>query len=92
MQAFQGLRRFSNYLTVKLPKRLASLLKGLLCHVNLIPLNEVSETGLKTVDLKKAYEFQSYLNDKGIPCTIRRELGEDIDAACGQLRLSKKSH
>ena len=73
-------------------KRLASLLKGLLCHVNLIPLNEVSETGLKTVDLKKAYEFQSYLNDKGIPCTIRRELGEDIDAACGQLRLSKKSH
>ena len=73
-------------------KRLANLLKGLLCHVNLIPLNEVNETGLKTTDLKKAFLFQKELEKHNVPCTIRRELGDDIDAACGQLRLSKKSN
>ncbi len=69
---------------------LASLLKGMLCHVNLIPLNKVEETGLDTSDNKTAQEFQKTLENKGIPATIRRELGDDIDGACGQLRLERK--
>ena len=68
-------------------KDLAGLLKGMLCHVNLIPLNEVKDTGLKTTEREKAVEFQKTLESLGIPATIRRELGDDIDAACGQLRL-----
>lgn len=67
--------------------KLASLLNGMLCHVNLIPLNQVAETGLKTTDKDTAINFQKTLESKGIPATIRRELGDDIDAACGQLRL-----
>jgi len=66
--------------------QLASLLRGMLCHVNLIPLNKVEETGLKTTDKKAALRFCEILQQKGIPATIRRELGDDIDAACGQLR------
>ena len=69
--------------------KLASLLHGMLCHVNLIPLNAVAETGLKTTEKDKAVAFQKVLESKGIPTTIRRELGDDIDAACGQLRLNK---
>lgn len=68
---------------------LASRLKGLLCHVNLIPLNEVKETGLTGADRKHAAEFKKRLEQKGIPATVRRELGSDIDAACGQLRNKK---
>ena len=69
---------------------LAALLRGMLCHVNLIPLNKVEETGLDTSDNKTAQEFQKTLENKGIPATIRRELGDDIDGACGQLRLERK--
>lgn len=69
---------------------LATLLRGMLCHVNLIPLNKVEETGLDTSDNKTAQEFQKTLENKGIPATIRRELGDDIDGACGQLRLERK--
>lgn len=65
---------------------LAKLLKGILCHVNLIPLNPVEETGLQSADRKTAEEFRDYLEDHGVPATIRRRLGADIDAACGQLR------
>lgn len=68
---------------------LASLLKGMLCHVNLIPLNKVTETGLDTSSKDRALAFQRILEDKGITTTIRRELGSDISAACGQLRLKK---
>ena len=74
---------------VKDAEALAKLLKGMLCHVNLIPLNEVRETGLKTSERKSQLEFQKVLEQRGIPCTIRRELGDDIDAACGQLRLNR---
>lgn len=70
-------------------QELASLLKGMLCHVNLIPLNAVKETGFSTVEKARALEFQKMLEKKGIPTTIRREMGDDIDAACGQLRLEK---
>ena len=68
---------------------LAGLLKGILCHVNLIPLNEVKETGLAGADRKHAESFRTRLEQRGIPATVRRELGSDIDAACGQLRNKK---
>ena len=67
---------------------LAKLLRGMLCHVNLIPLNVVKETGFETSTRASALEFQKILESRGIPATIRRELGDDIDAACGQLRLN----
>lgn len=65
---------------------LASLLKGLLCHVNLIPLNAVDETGLKGVTRSSAEDFMCELTNRNISSTIRREMGTDIDGACGQLR------
>lgn len=67
-------------------KQLANLLKGQLCHVNLIPLNSVEETGLLGSDREDARVFANNLEKLGIPATVRRELGSDIDAACGQLR------
>lgn len=76
--------------SVQSAKRLAGLLKGKLCHVNLIPLNEVKDSGFVTVSESKAFEFQKALEEAGIPATIRRELGDDIDAACGQLRLNNE--
>lgn len=69
---------------------LAVKLRGMLCHVNLIPLNEVQETGLFGSNRKKAMEIAAYLENRGIPATVRRELGSDIQAACGQLRLGEK--
>lgn len=69
--------------------RLAKLLRGMLCHVNLIPLNKVEESGFDTVSRARAGEFCRILEQRGIPATVRRELGADIDAACGQLRLSR---
>ena len=71
-------------------ERLCKILRGMLCHVNLIPLNKVAESGFDTVSRGRAGEFQKILEQRGIPATVRRELGADIDAACGQLRLSKK--
>ena len=69
-------------------RKLAARLRGMLCHVNLIPLNNVAETGYDTTERGAVLEFQKTLTECGIPATIRRELGDDIDAACGQLRLS----
>ena len=71
---------------------LKQLLKGMLCHVNLIPLNKVAESGFDTVSRERALEFQQILEKNGIAATVRRELGADIDAACGQLRLSREKH
>ncbi|MCB6992121.1 23S rRNA (adenine(2503)-C(2))-methyltransferase RlmN [bacterium 210820-DFI.6.37] len=68
---------------------LAEKLRGILCHVNLIPLNEVRETGLLGSNRKRAEEIARYLEQNGIPATVRRELGADIQAACGQLRLGE---
>lgn len=70
-------------------KKLAGLLCGMNAHVNLIPLNEVSETGFCGSGRKKAEQIRDMLESRGIRATVRRELGSDIDAACGQLRLSK---
>lgn len=61
-------------------------LRGMLCHVNLIPLNRVEETGLDGSSRKRAEEIAARLERSGIPATVRRELGSEIDGACGQLR------
>ncbi len=65
---------------------LAGLLRGFPSHLNLIPLNEVKESRLKTVSRKSANEFASILKDLGVSVTVRRTIGETIDGACGQLR------
>ncbi len=67
-------------------KELAGLLNGMLCHVNLIPVNPVKENSYKKPDRKKIEHFCKLLNDLGINTTIRRTLGQDIEASCGQLR------
>ena len=61
-------------------------LKGLPAHVNLIPLNNVEESPLKPSSRETVLRFQKLLEDNGVACTIRRTLGGDIDASCGQLR------
>ncbi len=67
-------------------KELCSLLKGKLIHVNLIALNEVEGKSKKASTNKSINEFKNYLNKRGINATLRKSLGQDIDAACGQLR------
>ena len=67
-------------------ERLAKLLKGMLCHVNLIPINKIENGKYTKSTNENIIKFRDYLNSKGIVATIRRELGSDIDAACGQLR------
>ena len=71
-------------------KRLAGLLKLYFpdkpIHVNLIRLNEVKETGYRTPDGESARRFADLLNRLGVTATVRRRLGADVDAACGQLR------
>lgn len=74
-------------------KELAKLLKGMLAHVNLIPINQIEEGKFTKSTNENIMKFRDYLNEKGIVATIRRELGSDINAACGQLRrqnLSKR--
>lgn len=65
---------------------LAKKLRGIMCHVNLIPANPVKENTFKKPDRNKILKFQRYLTDRGVNATIRRTLGADIDASCGQLR------
>lgn len=64
---------------------LLKLLKGMNCHLNLIPVNEIREREFRA-DKNSLHSFAKYLSDKGLNVTIRRTLGADIDAACGQLR------
>lgn len=68
---------------------LAKILKGAPCHVNLIPLNSVTETGLKSSSNTKINKFKEILEKNRISATTRRTLGPDIDASCGQLRKRK---
>lgn len=68
---------------------LAAKLKGMLCHVNLIALNPVPETDFKPSGSKAAAAFQAVLEEAGTNVTLRREMGRDIAAACGQLRISQ---
>lgn len=72
-------------------KQLVSLLKGMLCHVNLIPINKIENGNFVKSSNENIIKFRDYLNDNGIVATIRRELGSDIDAACGQLRRKNLS-
>lgn len=65
---------------------LAKLLRGMIAHVNLIPVNEIKEKEYKKATEKSVEKFMNTLNSMGIVTTVRRELGSDIDAACGQLR------
>lgn len=67
-------------------KELVKLLKGMICHVNLIPINKIENGKFDKSSNENIIKFRDYLNDHGIVATIRRELGSDIDAACGQLR------
>ena len=67
-------------------QELSQLLKGLPCHINLIPVNEVKERGMKRSTAQAIQNFQGALKKYGLNATIRRELGGDISAACGQLR------
>jgi len=67
-------------------KELLKLLKGLGAHVNMIPLNHVEESPLKPSSRAAVATFQKILEDGGVTATVRRTLGGDIDASCGQLR------
>ena len=66
-------------------------LSGMLCHVNLIPLNKVDETGFDGSTRRRAEEITAQLERAGVAATVRRELGSSIDGACGQLRAKNKS-
>lgn len=68
---------------------LAERLRGLLCHVNVIPFNPVPGTGFERPDAEIADRFVHELVRRGIPATVRRPRGDDIDAACGQLRRAQ---
>ena len=68
--------------------QLACKLKGMLCHVNIIPVNRVKGTAYKKSGTMKTEIFKGILEQNGIETTVRRELGSDIEAACGQLRRS----
>lgn len=67
-------------------RELVKLLKGMLAHVNLIPINKIEDGKYTKSTNENIIKFRDYLNDNGIVATIRRELGSDISAACGQLR------
>jgi 23S rRNA (adenine2503-C2)-methyltransferase len=67
-------------------EELQKLLHGKNCHINLIPVNPVRETGYRTPDSAAVSAFKNKLEKYGINVTIRREMGRDIDGACGQLR------
>lgn len=67
-------------------KRLVKLLRGMNCHVNLIPINKIENGQFTKSSNENILKFRDFLNDHGIVATVRRELGSDIDAACGQLR------
>lgn len=72
--------------SAKTAQTLLKLLKGLPAHVNLIPLNDVEESPLKPSTKETVFAFQKILEEGGVTATVRRTLGSDIDASCGQLR------
>lgn len=66
--------------------KLANLLKGILCHVNIIPVNKVEENSFEKPDPARIQSFIKTIEKNGITATVRRKLGSDINASCGQLR------
>ncbi len=75
--------------TLEDAEKLSKLLSKMLCHVNLIPVNKVEERGFTHGSKESVLKFSKYLNDRKINATIRRELGSDISASCGQLRRAE---
>jgi 23S rRNA (adenine2503-C2)-methyltransferase len=73
-----------------LARQLAGLLSGMLCHVNLIPLNPVPGTGMQATPREQVFAFQKIVEDAGISTTVRIERGVDIAAACGQLKVESE--
>ena len=71
---------------------LAKKLAGMGAHVNMIPLNNVTESGLHTSSRQAIRRFQTILEENGVTATLRRTLGSDIDASCGQLRRKYESN
>ncbi len=71
-------------------RELANKLTGMLSHVNLIPVNNVSGAEFKKSSLDRLKKFSRVLSNKGITVTVRRTLGSDINASCGQLRRRYK--
>lgn len=67
-------------------EQLADLIRGMNCHVNLIPVNPIKERAYVQPDRRAVWSFKERLEQKGINVTVRREMGRDIDGACGQLR------
>lgn len=75
----------------KCANELAQKLKGLNCHVNLIPVNSVEGTGYTKSDIKRQQSFVDILTANGTAATVRRTLGSDINASCGQLKRNQSS-
>lgn len=75
--------------TYECAKELSERLHGMLCHVNLIPVNDVAERGNVKSSEENIYRFADVLKNNGINATIRRTLGSDINASCGQLRRKR---
>lgn len=75
--------------TYECAKELSERLHGMLCHVNLIPVNDVAERGNVKSSEENIYRFANVLKNNGINATIRRTLGSDINASCGQLRRKR---
>ncbi|RID87948.1 23S rRNA (adenine(2503)-C(2))-methyltransferase RlmN [Mesobacillus zeae] len=71
-------------------EELAKLVKGIKCHINLIPVNYVPERDYVRTPKAQIFKFEKTLKDRGVNVTIRREQGHDIDAACGQLRAKER--
>ena len=71
-------------------EELASLLRGRNAHVNLIPMNGVSELVMTAPRDPDTQQFLEILEHRGITATVRKRKGADIDAACGQLRLNRE--
>ena len=72
-------------------RELAGKLKGMLCHVNLIPANEVRGKDHKRSKTERLKAFSDILAARGIPVTVRRTLGADISASCGQLKRNEQT-
>lgn len=68
--------------------KVAEILAGVPCHINLIPLNPVAEYGYGRSSQDRIMRFKGIIEKRGIPVTVRRELGSDLNGACGQLRAS----
>ena len=71
-------------------EELANLVKGIKCHINLIPVNYVPERDYVRTPKSQIFQFERTLRDRGVNVTIRREQGHDIEAACGQLRAKER--